>query len=75
MSLPRTIRIALIFAPLLVFPLLISLPHCSARLSLLLKGLPFAHVVPKEKLDIFNYVQTDSFANQGVFFSGGKAVA
>jgi len=30
--------------------------------------------MPKEKLDIFNYVQTDSFAYQSVVFSNGKAV-
>ena len=74
MSLPRTIRIALLFAPLLAFPLVFALPYCSARLSLLLHGFPFARAVPKENLDIFRYVQTDGFHIQAVVFSRGKAV-
>jgi hypothetical protein len=74
MSLQRIIRIVLIFAPLLLFALVLALPYCSARLSLLLNGFPFAHVVPKEKLDIFHYVQMDSFSYKAVVFSGGKAV-
>src|ERR1017187_834737 len=74
MSLPRTIRIALLLAPLLAFPLVLGLPYCSARLSLLLHGLPFARAVPKENLDIFRYVQTDGFHIQAVVFSRGYAV-
>ena len=65
---------ALLFAPLLAFPLVFSLPYCSARLSLLLHGLPFARAVPKKNLDIFRYVQTDGFHIQAVVFSRDKAV-
>jgi len=74
MSLPRSIRIALLLAPLLAFPLVLALPYCSARLSLVLHGLPFARAVPKENLDIFHYVQMDGFHIQAVVFSRGKAV-
>jgi hypothetical protein len=74
MSFQRTIRIVLIFAPLPLFLLVLTLPHYSARLSLLLNELPFARVVPKEKLNIFHYVQMDSFSYKAVVFSGGKAV-
>ena len=74
MSLRRTIRTTLLFAPLLVFPLVLALPYCSARLSLVLHGFPFARVVPKENLDIFHYVQMDGFHKQAVVFSRGKAV-
>lgn len=74
MSPPRPIRFVLLFAPLLMFALVLALPRSSARLSLLVNGLPFARVVPKEKLDIFQYVQTDNSAYEAVVFSGGKAV-
>jgi hypothetical protein len=74
MSFQRTIRIVLIFAPLLLFPLVLALPHYSARLSLILNGHPFARVVPKEKLDVSQYVQFDDFGFKSVVFSSGKAV-
>ena len=74
MALPRTIRTILIFVPLLLFLLVLSLPYSSARLSLLAKGFPFAHVVAKDSLNIFQYVHTDGFANRAVVFSNGKAV-
>ncbi len=74
MKFPRRFSMALLFTPLMLFPLASALPYCSARLSLVLNGLPFARVVPKESVDIFHYVETDSFAYQAVVYSGGKAV-
>ena len=74
MSLRRTFRFVALLAPLLLFTLVITSPYYSARLSLILHGHPFARVVPKEKLDIFHYVETDGFANHAVVFSSGKAV-
>jgi len=74
MSSRRAIRLALLFLPLLVFGLAWGIPYYSARLSLMLHGLPFAHVVPKENLDVFQFVKTDSMASRGIVFSGGKAV-
>lgn len=74
MSLARTFRFVALVAPLLLFALVLTLPYHSARLSLILHGYPFARVVPKEKLDIFQYVQTDSFSYKAVVFSDGKAV-
>ena len=74
MSRLRTIRTALLFAPLLLLPLVLALPYCSARLSLILHGAPFARVVPRQGLDIFRYVQRDGFHIQAVVFSGDKAV-
>jgi hypothetical protein len=56
-----------------LFPLVLALPYYSVRLSLLLNGIPFARVVPKERLDIFRYVQTDGFDKQAVVFSGDEA--
>ena len=74
MSPRRTFRIAALLAPLLLFVFALTLPYSSVRLSLILHGHPFARVVPKEKLDIFQFVQTDSFSYKAVVFSGGKAV-
>lgn len=74
MSLRRTFRFVALLAPLLIFALVFTLPYHTARLSLILHGYPFARVVPKEKLDIFQYVQTDNFSFKAVVFSDGKAV-
>ena len=41
---------------------------------MILHGHPFARVVAKEKLDIFQFVQTDSMSYKAVVFSGGKPV-
>ena len=41
---------------------------------MILRGYPFARVVPKEKLDVSQYVQFDDFGFKSVVFSGGKAV-
>jgi len=66
--------LALLVTPLFVFGLACGLPYYSARLSLTLHGLPFARVVPKEKLNVFQFVKTDSMAATAIVFSGGKAV-
>jgi hypothetical protein len=70
----RTIKRALLFIPLLAFVLADCIPYYSARLSLMLHGLPFARVVPKENRDPFQWVKTDSFASKGIVFSGRQAV-
>ena len=62
------------FAPLLLFGLVAPAPHYFARLSLLTHGIPFARVVPKEKLDVFKYVPTDNLRSSAIVFSGDKAV-
>jgi hypothetical protein len=56
------------------FALVLTSPYYSARLSLTLHGHPFARVVPKESLDIFKFVSTDSFACRAIVFSNEKAV-
>jgi hypothetical protein len=58
----------------MLFAIALTLPYSSARLSLILHGHPFAHVVPKEKLDIFQFVKMDSFSYKAVVFSDGKPV-
>jgi hypothetical protein len=63
-----------LFAPLLIFILVTTSPYYSARLSLILHGHPFAHVVPKEQLNIFQFVKIDNFACRAIVFSDGKAV-
>ena len=57
-----------------MLPVALALPNYSARVSLLLHGLPFARVIPKEKVDISRYVQLDGFDKKAVVFSRGKAV-
>ena len=74
MSLRRTFRFVALLAPLLFFVLVLTSPYYSARLSLVRHGHPFARVVPKEKLDIFQFVRTDSFACRAIVFSNEKAV-
>ena len=73
MSLRRTFRFVVLLAPLLAFALVLMSPY-SARLSLILHGRPFARIVPKEKLDIFKFVSTDSFQDRAIVFSDDKAV-
>jgi hypothetical protein len=41
---------------------------------MILRGYPFARVVPKETLDVSHYVQFDDFGFRSVVFSGDKAV-
>lgn len=74
MSLLCKFRFVALLAPLLLFVLVLTSPYYSARLSLILHGRPFARVVPKEKLDIFQFVSTDSFACRAIVFSKEKAV-
>ena len=74
MSLRRTFRSVALFAPLLLFALVLASPYFSARLSLILHGRPFARVVPKDRLDVFKFVSTDSFACRAIVFSNEKAV-
>jgi hypothetical protein len=61
-------------APLVLFGLVAAVPFCSARISLTLHGHPFAHVVSKEKLDVFQYVTMDSFQNSAIVFSDDRAI-
>jgi hypothetical protein len=74
-KLPRKTRIVLVVAPLVLFTLVfVLLFFYSARLSLIVHGYPFAHVVRREKLDIFQYMETDNLRYQAVAFSGGNPV-
>jgi hypothetical protein len=70
----RALRVIALFTPLLFLAALLALPCYSARLSLILHGHPFATVMPKENLDIFKFVGTDSFACRAIVFSRGKAI-
>lgn len=74
MSLRRTFRFVALLSPSLLFTLVFLSPYYSARLSMMLHGRPFAHVVPKERLDVFKFVSTDSFACRAIVFSKEKAV-
>jgi hypothetical protein len=74
MSLRRTIRLVPLFAPLMLFVLLLIAPYCSGRWSLMLHGRPFARVVLKEKLDVFQFVSTDNLRSRAIVFSDGTAV-
>jgi len=74
MSLQRTFRIVALLAPLVLFVFVLTSPCYSARLGLVLHGHPFARVVPKEKLDIFQFVRTDSLACRAIVFSDEKAI-
>jgi hypothetical protein len=62
------------FLPLTLFIVAMALPFESARITLILHGHPFARVVPKDKLNIFRYVDNDSFACQAIVFSGADAI-
>src|SRR5712692_5846611 len=74
MSSRRTIQFVLLFAPLLAFILVLASPHYSSRLSLLLHGRPFARVVPKEKLNVFQFVSTDNIRCAAIVFSRERPV-
>jgi hypothetical protein len=71
MSLRSPIRRIFLFLPLLALVFISALPRSSARLSLLLHGMPFAHVT---KDDVFNYVKMDNMRNAGIVVSEGQAV-
>ena len=70
----RTIRIALLSAPLLGFIFICALPRFCVRLSLIIYGHPCAQVVPKEKLNVFDFVPTDNFRSRAIVFSKGHAI-
>ena len=67
-------RLTLICAPLIAFALVWALPYGSARLSLLLHGHPFARIVPKNRLNIFEFVPVDNFRAQAIVFSREHAI-
>jgi hypothetical protein len=67
-------RIVFACAPLVAFGLLCALPYYCVRLSLIRDGHPFARIVPKERLDIFQYVPTDNFRCAGIVFSDSQAI-
>jgi len=70
----HTLRLAPLFVPLLVFILLLAAPFYSTRLSLALHGQLFAHVTPKENLDIFQFVSSDNLRSRAIVFSQGTAI-
>ena len=74
MLLRRTLRFVLLIAPPLLLLLVFIAPYYSARWSLVLHGCPFARIIPKEKLDVFQYVDMDNMRNRAFVFSDGKAV-
>lgn len=71
MSPQRAIRYVPLFLPLIGFFLIVGLPNYSGRLSVLLHGIPFAHVT---KAEVFKYVQTDNLRNAGIVVSDGRAI-
>jgi len=74
MSLRRTIRFVSLFVPLTLFLLVLMAPYYSARWSLIIHGHPFARVVAKEKLDVFQFVSTDNLRSRAIVFSDGTAI-
>ena len=74
MSVHHTIRLGLLLAPLLLFALFSTLPVYSERLSVALHGHPFARVVPKETLNILEFVATDNLRSRAIVFSHGRAI-
>ena len=74
MSFRNQMRTAIIFAPLALFVLAVGAPIYSARMSLSLHGHPFARIVPKDQIDVFHYVDMDSFECSAIVLSGDVAV-
>jgi hypothetical protein len=74
MAVRQTLRVVALFASLLFLAAVFTIPRYSPRLSLIVQRRPFATVVPKESLDIFKFVSTDSFACRAIVFSHGKAI-
>src|SRR5438477_13081915 len=74
MSPRHTIRFVSLFVPLILFVLLLIAPYYSGRWSLILHGRPFARVVPKEKLNVFQFVSTDNLRSRAIVFSNGTAI-
>lgn len=74
MRIRRSLWLVFLFVPLLMWLLVVTSPYYSERLSLALHGQPFARVVPKEKLDSFQFVQIDNLRCRAIVFSREKAV-
>jgi hypothetical protein len=74
MSVRDFTKIAGLLVPGCLFIAVCALPYYSDRLSLIEEGLPLAHIVAKEKLNIFDYVDTDFMRAQAIVFSHGKPV-
>jgi len=70
----RTLRVLSLILPLLVFVLVCALGRYSVEFSLITRGYPKARIVPKDRLDVFNYVTTDNFRSRAIVFSEGRAV-
>jgi len=68
----RAWKFVLLCLPLLAFAFVCALPVTSVRLSLISQGHPFAHIVPKSRLNIFDYVPIDNFRNAGIVFADGS---
>jgi hypothetical protein len=58
----------------LVLLLVLASPYYSDRFSLFLHGRPFARVVAREKLDVFQFVSTDNLSCAALVFSRDKPV-
>lgn len=69
-----SVRQAVFFMPLFLFLVGISVPYSSVRLSLIWHGHPFARVVPKNAVNIFPYVDRDSFACSALVFEGSSSI-
>ena len=74
MRVKRHRRLVAILLPTLLLVFLLTSPHSSTRLSLILQGHPFARVLPKQQLNIFDFVETDNFACRAIVFSGNKPI-
>src|SRR6266566_7148910 len=74
MSRSPRFRFVLLCLPLLAFALICALPHVSVRLSLILHGHPFARVIPKERLNVFEFVPTDNLRSRAIVFSERRAI-
>jgi len=70
----RIINLLALFTPLVLFLLLLLAPHYSSRWSLILQGHPFARIVPKTQLDVFQFVSTDNLRSQAIVFSDQTAI-
>jgi hypothetical protein len=74
MSIRRTVGLVSLLVPLVLFALLFTLPYYSQRLSVALHGHPFARIVAKERLNVFEFVATDSLRSKAIVFSHGSAI-
>ena len=74
MSIRRTIRFAVLFTPMVLLALVSALPHYSERLSVTFHGYPFARIVQKERLNVFEFVARDNMRSKAVVFWHGKPI-